>query len=211
MSRRSVRIHGGEDNQGNAAPDDTAHVTTGSLHVTVPGAVDTISGALIIIPSVHAHVHAGRMFSLTEKLTGLTSGGSTDIYISMPSGVVTHMNAVHVSVGGGDVDLVAYENPTVSATGTAATILNTNRFSPNTADTLIYFGPTVTDVGTKLHTWWVPAMPTGQGHSQTGVINAEIGSEWILKTGNTYLYRLTNNGADTISVWFEFLFYETQD
>ena len=35
MSRRSVRIHGGDDNQGNPAPDDTAHVSNGNLHIAL--------------------------------------------------------------------------------------------------------------------------------------------------------------------------------
>ena len=202
MSRRSVGIHGDDAN------DDIADVTAGELHVTVPGAVDTISGALIVIPSLHKHGHAGNVYHVSQKLTGVTSGASVEFLIKVPADIYSHLHKHTASLGGGDVDFKAYEGPTTTADGTAIAATNTNRNSTNTPGAAFFHTPTTTADGTLIHTHWVPPAPTGQGRSQTGILDATSGEEWLLKPATNYLHRITNNGADTIDIWIEILFYE---
>ena len=207
MPRRQIQIHGlVPDNED--TPDNIAEVTDGAIHVSLPAVVDPISGALTVINSLHKHIHAGIVYHVSQKITGLISGASAEFLIKVPANTYPHLHKHTASMGGGDIDFIAFEGPTVTADGTAISAGNTNRNSANTPSTTFFHTPTITADGTAIHTHWVPPSPTGQGNRQAGILDASSGEEWLLKPSTNYLHRITNNGADTIDLWIEILFYE---
>jgi hypothetical protein len=109
---------------------------------------------------------------------------------------------------GGDAELEIFENPTTSAPGTAINAVNNNRFSPNTADGTYYHTPTVTAAGTPLFATLAPGGAGGNsgGGGTTG--ESRGGAEFILKTGQTYLVRVTNRAGQAKRVSIAVGFYE---
>lgn len=160
------------------------------------------------IDELHRLIHDGMVFHASDKLTGLANGATVDMLLRVPAGLYPHLNRVLLSFGGGDIDILYYEAPTTSAPGTEITEKrNTNRNSSNTASLELYSGPTVTDVGERLGTIWVPPTAGGIG-AQAGVADVSPNEEWVLKTGTDYLLRITNNSGGTINWRYEFLWYE---
>jgi hypothetical protein len=170
--------------------------------------VDPYSRCMGSISEPHLLTHEGKMFHVTSKITGLVDTASADILIKVPASTHPHFQRTRTNVGAGDVDIISYEGSTVSADGTPLSVHNTNRNSILTPVTEIYSAPTVTGLGTEIHTLWIPPTGVGIGQSQIGLAGAEAGEEWILKPNTNYIHRVTNESGSTISVWFEFLFYE---
>jgi hypothetical protein len=172
-----------------------------------PG-VDPYTGCQGYISEPHLLTHQGKMFHTTLKLTGLIDAAVASILIRPPAGAYTHIHKTRTSVGSGDVDIISYENAAVSADGTPVLVHNTNRASSILPQTEIFSAPTITDPGDPIHALWIPPTGAGLGMSQQGLAGAEMGEEWILVPEVNYIHQITNNSGDTISVWFEFLFYE---
>lgn len=172
--------------------------------------VDPYTHAITVIDSVHRQVHDGMVFSYTDKHTALADGASADLLWVPPAGCYPHLNRVSLSAGAGDIDILAYEGVTTSNDGTAINggRINTNRNSSNTPNLAMFEGPTVTDLGTKIHTGWVPPAGSGVGMTANGISNIEAGEEWILKPGLKYLFRITNNSGSIIDIAHDVLWYE---
>ena len=169
---------------------------------------DPYAHALTVIDEVHRLTHDGMCFHHSSKVTGVANGASADFAIHVPAGAHPHMHNVRMQAGAGDIDFIAYEAPTLSDNGTLLTIHNLNRNSANTADTLLYGAPTVTDVGTEIHNQWAPPTAAGTGQTAAGVVNVSQGEEWILKSDTWYLFRVTNNSGEVVSIGMEMMFYE---
>jgi hypothetical protein len=171
-------------------------------------AYDPFAHALTVIQEQHRMNHDGFMFHASGKVTGMVDTNVDDYLITTPAATFPHFQRVRLDLGGGDFDIQTYEAPTTSAAGTVIPSTNTNRNSSNTADTVITSGPTVSVVGTLVHTTWAPPVGTGIGQSANGISNISNGEEWILAPSTEYLIRLTNNSGATIDYRYEFLFYE---
>jgi hypothetical protein len=88
-------------------------------------------------------------------------------------------------------------------------VFNTNRNSSNTPAMKLYTGPTVTGVGTLIHTTYVIPTPVATGADKAiGIVGETNGEEWILAPSQKYLVRITNNSGATISYAYEALWYE---
>ena len=168
---------------------------------------DPHTEALTVIEEPHRLAHDGMVFSCTGKATGLTNGSSASFLI-VTGANVCHMHHARLDVGAGDVDLIAYEDATTSANGSALGVHNTNRNSTKAPTTALYGGPTITDNGTLLHTTWGVPTGTGVGNS-VGLRGLEAGEEWLLQPNSKYLYMLTNNSGGTIDYGYDILFYES--
>ena len=46
-------------------------------------------------------------------------------------------------------------------------------------------------------------------NKNNGVVNSNVGEEWGLVPSTKYNFAITNQSGATISVYYEFLFYET--
>jgi hypothetical protein len=101
-----------------------------------------------------------------------------------------------------------FENPTVSAEGTAITPINMNRFSSNTPTGDIKHTPTVTGTGTSFGKELIPG---GTGPFSIGGIDGRSvrAPEIILHSARTYLIRITNQSGGTIDISFAAGFYES--
>ncbi len=169
---------------------------------------DDVVGGLVTIPSEHKRVHDGWTFFVDRFLdegAELGDDASMDLWVSVPAGVVPHMTWGFWS--GGLAQSYVYENPTVSAEGTAVTRENRNRNSVNAAATIVKHTPTVSNAGTRLHggTWHGSAdIPGPEGPGDGG---SRAAQELELKSGNTYLFRITARTASILAGselnWYE--------
>lgn len=139
----------------------------------------------IALDTIHAKVHAGKMFlfsTLTATYTGTTP---IDVHIT------TSTKSCHIRVegsSGGDAVLSLYEAPATSTTGFLAVVQNRNRFSANDNLTVFRTNPTVTTAGTLL---FAKLIPGGTGAGSQGS-DGETFGEIVLATNQSYLVRLQN-------------------
>lgn len=169
---------------------------------------DKFSRAITVIQEPHRMSHEGFMYHTSGKVTGMIDANVDDFLFVTPALTFPHLQRLEFTFGAGDIDIVAYEDTTTSADGALVTTHNTNRNSTNTPNLEIYQGPTVTGVGTLIHTQWVQPTSTGVGQTANGVSNVSNGEEWLLKPSTKYLIRVTNNSGATINYRFEALWYE---
>lgn len=153
--------------------------------------------------------HDGFAFVASGKITGVLTATTSDLLLRVPTLTqpVPHLDRIRVAVGRGDVDVLFYEAPTTSADGAAAPIRNLNRVLNRANATLLFTGPTVTGVGTLLHTGWAPPTAAGIGLSANGN-DLEGVEEWILQANTDYLIRIDNNSGDTIDWHYEIVWFE---
>jgi len=97
-----------------------------------------------------------------------------------------------------------FENPTVNAVGTPATIFNSNRNSATTATIIVATDPTSTSDGTLLKTF-----RTGTGTNAPTRVGNEVSrtSEIILKQNEDYFLKFTPD-ADNAKTKIELEWYE---
>lgn len=168
---------------------------------------DPFVHAITVMDHEHRVIHDGMTYHATDRIASLANGATLDWLISVPAGTYPHMTQFSFQLEKGDVDILTYEGVTTSADGTPITTFNRNRNSLNEAETLMFGGPTVTDLGTEIHDRFVP--PTGSGvGSSAGTLAPNFGEEWILKPDTKYLIRLTNNSGSAIRLAGEVLWYE---
>jgi len=171
-------------------------------------AYDPFAHALTTIDELHRLNHDGMVYHASGKVTGMIDANVDDFLITVPAGTFPHIQNFKVTAGRGDIDVVAYEGTTTSADGSAVDSFNTNRNSSNTPDVVLTSAPTVTDVGTLVHTTWLAPTSTGTGLSANGFVGEGPGEEWVLAPSTKYLVRITNNSGATIAYRYEFLWYE---
>ena len=165
--------------------------------------------AVTTMPHEHRVAHDGFFFHASGKVTGMIDTNVDDFLIVTPAAPEVNFASVHLSLGKGDVDIQVYEDSTTSAAGSALPVLNVNRNSTITPGTVLTFGPTVTGIGTLVHTEWAPPTAAGIGQTASGIDSAGgKGEEWILKPSAKYIIRLTNNSGETISYQWDMSWYE---
>jgi hypothetical protein len=169
---------------------------------------DQFAHAVTTIEEVHRLTHDGMVFHSSAKVTGLADAGVYDLLVAVPAGAFPHFQRLQVTAGRGDIDLNVYEDTTTSADGTTVPVFNVNRNSARTPSSVVTHTPTVTGVGTLIHTQWIQPTATGVGQSPAGIVGETNGEEWVLKPSTKYLVRLTNNSGATIDFRYEMLFYE---
>ena len=149
--------------------------------------VDQDSGAVGSINQEHMKIHQGDGYTLSARAVIANGGGALEFLGIVPALSFPHFRKITVSSDGGPFDIDFYEGTTVSANGTQLTAQNNNRNSANTANLDIYSGPTVLTDGVSLEPVLVP------GTKHQGGLGSEGSNEWILKQGETYMIRVTNN------------------
>ena len=165
--------------------------------------------AVTTMPHVHRVGHDGFFFHASGKVSAMVDANVDDFLIVTPATPEVNFGSLSLKVGDGDVDVQFYEDTTTSDPGAALTELNVNRLSAITPGTVITFGPTVTGVGTLLHTDWVPPTGTGIGQTANGSFSGGgKGEEWILKASTQYMIRITNNSGATLDYAWEMSWYE---
>jgi len=188
--------------------DDTQIYNNGELEgrSTVDGSVvrievDPYSGSLQTIETEHARIHAGDGFQVSGKISTIGTGAS-EYFLVVPS-IVMHWRHFRIVTTEAPIDIVLYENPTVTANGTSLTIQNRNRLSTHTAGATVYGGSTVTADGTAIFTDMIPTSAKDSGGDVEG-----LPVEWIINGGNTYALKITNNSGGNIDIIYQFFWYE---
>jgi hypothetical protein len=160
------------------------------------------TGARITIGEIHAYIHRGIVFDLSEKIT---LAPSATIYLTgKPNGKVVHFHKEIYQVSQGGIEIRLLEDVTATG-GTAVTPLNRNRLSARTSSFEVKLGATVTNTGLPLRLVGFPAaaIPTARV-VQSG---AET-EEWILKNGITYALEIKNLSADEKIIYADLCWYE---
>lgn len=171
---------------------------------------DLIAHAATEIDHVHRMNHDGFVFHSSGKVAGMVDSNVDDFLLVTPASPEPHIQTFELRMGRGDIDILTYEGTTTSADGAAQSVLNTHRdrAATQTPGTTLHIGPTVSAVGTLIHTQWLPPTATGTGLSGGGFVGEGAGEEWILKPSTKYLIRITNNSGATIDYRWEAVWYE---
>jgi len=178
------------------------------LNRVFESAFDDEVHSLAVIDEQHRMNHAGFMFHTSGKVIGMVDA-NVDDFLLVTGDIHPHIQLLNFDFGAGDIDIVSYEDTTTSNDGTPITaLLNTNRNSSITPLLTMFSAPTVTGVGTLLHTAWMPPVGTGIGQSASGISGGGNGEEWELKPNSKYMIRITNNSGSTIDYRYELRWYE---
>lgn len=156
--------------------------------------------AVKTIDYAHHEIHSGSSFFVWDR-QDLSNGAVFDYTVITPN-TTKWAHFVLEAVSESEMCVQMYEDPTLSANGTAMVEYNKNRNSSKTATTQVLYTPTVTSVGTTVifEDQWGSGRKIGGG--SRGV------EEWILKQDTKYLVRFTNltTNANFLSVhfnWYE--------
>lgn len=142
--------------------------------------VDSTTGAVTMIGSVHKRIHDGGLFAADVVNESVAAAAAIAILVR------TNANVPHVRVIasiGGDARLTLSEAPVTTADGSAVAIQDRNRTSGLSTTVEIFSGPTVTNAGTNLLD---TIQATGAGG---GLFPFE---EFVLKEDTDYLLTLKN-------------------
>jgi hypothetical protein len=173
------------------------------------GPTDPISNLPVFIPYDHHQIHEGETWRHNYWVASMASGAYWDMRIvcyavSAPSGITTVERAPHLRfqvVGDSSMDILFYENPTWTNTGTTGTIVNQERNGTYTPQLAIYDSGVVNATGDLLFRAVIFTTKTSAG------IVEDPTDEFILKSSTSYALRLFSKGAAANAlvriVWYE--------
>jgi hypothetical protein len=168
-----------------------------------PLRLDSATNTLQVIDYAHHEIHAGSHFFYMDYDNDVDTGTPKYYRLTTPNTTKwSHVVFLLYSEGIGTWQL--FENPTVNAAGTAATVFNSNRNSATAATLVIAYDATSTADGTLLKVW-----RTGSGTTAPSRIGGETSreSEVILKQGEDYFLKFTPD-ADNAKIKIEIDWYE---
>lgn len=171
------------------------------LHDGVPTAVAVDDDALVIIDSTHYMIHEGKAFSFSEVVT-LGSGGTQDYLIIVGENKRPHFEySIEGSFG---VTLEMFEGTGKTQSAAAETVVNRNRDSSVTSETVLKKGTNGgSGDGTKI-VWRKSGTGTAQGRLASSVVTRK---ERLLALETAYIFRITSAAASN-DVSVEFDWYE---
>ena len=159
-----------------------------------------ISNVLNAAVSISAHSFMdveGEGYLAHHTFSAVASAATVDILIRTAALKQPLVEIVVQATSTGDFQL--FEIPTTSADGTPVALLNKNRSSSNTSDSLVFHTPTVSVTGTEL----LGKIITGSGGSVPNPISGQASLTcWVLDNSTDYLVRATNTavGAEDITI-----------
>jgi len=170
---------------------------------------DPYAHATTVIQEYHRMIHDGFYFDASGIEVDVANGANFDILFKLGAGEITHLTAAGLSLEDTPVNLEWYEGTTVSADGTAINVRNHNRVNGNDSFNIaITKDPTITDVGTLLHTDYIPTTATGPN---AGALISHADVEWLIGSptiATAYLLRITNNTGALLDIGYHFNGYE---
>lgn len=159
---------------------------------------DNLGKYLVFLESEHHHIHDGIHYEICDYALAVANAATIDFRIVTPDTAEWDHLLFEVT-GSSGITLDIYESPTDVTVGAAVIPVNNNRNSLNTANMLVFLGPTVTVTGTKLIGF------VGGANQRAGIVDRE--NENILKRNTEYLFRITSLGANNnisyCSSWYE--------
>ena len=177
----------------------------GSLDVVVvdedgdPISIDENTRAIATIEWEHYQVHAGNTFTVLE-VTDLGNMAVRDILVVSPD--TTKWAHVVWEIEHELETLIQFYRDTIyTDNGTPITAFNRDGNSSNTATTLVYHTPTITNVGTLVGT-----IQQGNGKKAGG--SDRLANEFILKQNCAYLIRISNLTVNNDLIFMKLNWYE---
>lgn len=139
---------------------------------------DPISSGIVTIDSPHHETHEGNHYHYSQ-LFSLDESDIKEFIITVGATKFEHF--LWKFSGRERTQIEFYENPTFTS-GSSIVAINRNRNSANTYQGTLKEDPTVTVDGTLL-----------EGHFTDGEETTRSQSEWVLKTNEDYLLRITSD------------------
>lgn len=166
--------------------------------------IDPSTNAWIFVTNQHKEVHSGTAY-VHRAFHNIVKNGTFDHLIITPN--TTKWGHVTISVEGvtSSIEVMLYEDTTVSANGALMTVFNRNRNYADNNTMLIYGTPTVTGVGTLL-----ADNVFGAGKNSAGG-GGRDGNEIVLKQNTLYLLRVNERNIQATDVNFVIDWYEHTD
>lgn len=161
---------------------------------------DGITRGLLAVDYVHHEIHEGDAF-VAAYGQDVAGSGELNILLTTPD-TAKYAHCVLQVVTESEAHVYLYENPTISAAGTAVPSYNRNRNSATVAGLTITHTPTVTATGAVI----LLEQHFGSGKGVGG--NERGAEEWILKRNEQTLIRVTNMTASNNQIWVTINWYE---
>lgn len=165
---------------------------------------DELTGAALVIDTVHHEAHEGEMFHADQVWSSVSNGAAVEMAVAMDTTHDAHLT--FDVVAGGQVLVQMWEAPTYAGLGTAVPAWNMNRTVTNTATARIYAAPSITATGAIT---LVQRILPGGTSPQTRVGGGlRQGTEWILAPDTVYMMRITNQSGSAVPInvateWYE--------
>jgi len=154
----------------------------------------------VVINSSHDEIHRGNAFVIFYDTGSITSSSSKTVLINVGS---TGMHIQSTVDATGTFLLDIYEGPTVSANGTAVSVINKNRESARASNATVFHTPTTSADGAHISSSLVPGGVWTGGAS--GVARDE---QFMLNEDTSYLVRCTNIGTGSARGLLRIEWYE---
>ena len=161
--------------------------------------IDENTRAIATIEYEHYQIHAGNTFTVLE-VTDLGNMAIRDILVVSPD-TTQWAHLVWEIEHELETSIHFYRDTTYTDNGTPISSFNRNGNSTNTATTLVYHTPTITDVGTLKGT-----IQQGAGKKAGG--SDRLANEFILKQNTTYLIRISNLTVNNNLIFMKLNWYE---
>lgn len=157
-----------------------------------PLRLDKATNTLQTIDYAHHEIHSGSHFFYFDYDNDVDTGTPKYYRLTTPDTTKwIHLTITLYSEGSGTWQF--FENPTVNAAGTAATVFNSNRNSATAATLVVAYDATSTADGTLLKVW-----RTGSGTNAPSRVGGESRAETeiILKQNEDYFIKFTPDSND---------------
>lgn len=152
--------------------------------------------------AIDRYAEDGKAFGHSSK--GLVPAATNvDHYLLTPATPTIRLATYEVATTGGPVDSFLYEGASITAAGTTVTCMNYLRSGTVTTTLVLSKSPTVAATGTEIKYALTPAAKAVGGF---GLANG--GVHTVLKPSTKYLFRTTNNSAQSETVMVKFIFTE---
>lgn len=181
----------------------TIDSTTGAIATQVVDSNGNIiiieDRALVFMDWEHYKIHEGDTYTIIQT-TDLGNGGVRDILV-VPPNTAVRAHLIWEIEHELETSIQFYRGTTYTDNGTAIVSFNRNGNSLNTATTLVYHTPTITNAGTLIGT-----IQQGDGKKAGG--SDRESNEFILKQGTAYLIRITNLTVNNNLIFLKLNWYE---
>jgi len=156
----------------------------------------------IIMDYNHYKIHDSQMYNISFSDT-IAAAATKEFYMYTGTGE-PHIKFDVTTDGQAKIEM--YEGITVSANGTSVTVHNMHRDSTDSCAAVVFAAPTwSTNSEILLAVDLIPG--SGKNASQIGS-TARVDTEWIFKSDEKYLLRITNQAGSTITAYVNCEFYE---
>jgi len=171
--------------------DSSVVSSANPVPITTDLLIDSTSGSLVTMRTIHHVVHEGKLYSVSYKAPDASPIADDGTIVLILSTGSKHAYIIASVACGGDGEIEFYENTIIAADGTPVTPQNHNRSCAVASDVTVVRDPTVNADGLYLLSKFVPG---GTRNQSIGIIGTET-HEWRLQIGVNYMFRLTNRAG----------------